>query len=253
VISAVAGDLISWRSTNGGKTWHRAGIANDVRGAAREGLHGMAADPAGNLFAVWLDLRAKGTQLYGARSIDGGETWSPNVRIYSSPDGSICQCCDPSIAIAGDATISVMWRNVIAGARDMYVASSHDGVHFDAAQKIGEGTWKLDACPMDGGGVVIYRGTIWSAWRRERDVFVDRMGSAEERLGAGMDVAIASGSKGIYVAWTNGKTIEIHVPGAAQPLRIADDGAFVNLTQPSGGSILAAWEQNGSIATQRIE
>jgi len=135
----------------------------------------------------------------------------------------------------------------------MYVASSHDGLHFDAAQKIGEGTWKLDACPMDGGGLVIYRGTIWSAWRRDSDVFINRMGSAEEPLGTGVDVAIAAGSKGIYVAWTNGKAIEIHTPGAAQPTRITDDGAFVNLTWLADGSILAAWEQNGSIATRLIE
>ncbi len=238
VISAVAGDLISWRSTNGGKTWHRAGTVNDVRGAAREGLHAMAADPFGNLFAVWPDLRAKGTQLYGSRSTDGGEKWSPNVRMDAASG------CDPSIAIAGDGMISVMWGNVIV--------RSHDGVHFEAAQKIGEGTWKLDACPM-GGGLVIYRGTIWSAWRRDRNVFLDRMGSPEERLGTGTDVAIAAGSKGIYVAWTNGPAIEIHVPGAAQPARIADDGAFVSLTWLADGSVLAAWEQNGSITTQRIE
>ena len=238
VISAIANDLISWRSTNGGKTWHRAGTVNDVRGAAREGLHAMAADPSGKLFAVWLDLRAKGTQLYGSRSADGGETWSPNVRIYSAPGGIYA----PSIAIAGEGTISVMAGDLM----NLYVTSSRDGVHFDAAQKIGEGT-------MDGGGMVIYRGTIWSAWRRDRDVFIDRMGSAEERLGSGVDVAITSGSKGIYVAWSNGKAIEIHTPGAAQPARIADDGAFVNLTWLADGSILAAWEHDGSIVAQRIE
>ena len=195
----------------------------------------MAADPSGNLFAAWLDLRAKGTQLYGARSTDGGEKWSPNVRVYSSPGG----ICAPSIAIAGDGTISVRWSNVIV--------KSHDAVHFDTAQKIGEG-----ACLIDSGGLVIDRGTIWSAWRRDREVFLDRMGSPEARLGTGSDVAIASGSKGIYVAWTNGNAIEIHVPGAAQPLRIADQGAFVTLTWLADG-ILAAWEQSGSIVTQRIE
>ncbi len=238
VISAIASDLISWRSTNGGKTWHRAGTVNDVRGAAREGLHAMATDPNGNLFAVWLDQRAKGTQLYGARSANGGETWSPNVRIYSAPDGSSA----PSIAIAGDGTISVMACDLT----NMYVTSSHDGLHFDAARKIGQGT-------MDGGGIVIDRGTIWSAWRRDGDVFLDRMGSPETRLGSGVDVAIAAGAKGIYVAWTNGKTIEIHTPGAAQPTRIAEEGAFINLTWLADGSILAAWEQNGSIITQRVE
>ena len=39
----------------------RAGVVNDVPDSAREGLHAMAADANGNLFAAWLDLRSKGT------------------------------------------------------------------------------------------------------------------------------------------------------------------------------------------------
>ena len=56
-------------------------------------------DAKGALFAAWLDKRGKGTQLYGARSTDGGATWSKNIPIYKSPEGTICECCHPSIAI----------------------------------------------------------------------------------------------------------------------------------------------------------
>src|SRR5260221_2643708 len=93
-----AGNLAVWRSTDKGKTWARAGVVNDVAGAAREGLHSMTADTQGNLFAAWLDLREKGTRLYGARSTDGGLTWSRNVLVHASPEGTICQCCAPSVA-----------------------------------------------------------------------------------------------------------------------------------------------------------
>ncbi len=45
----------------------------------------------------WLDLREKGTVLYASKSMDHGETWSKNILVYRSPDGSICECCHPSI------------------------------------------------------------------------------------------------------------------------------------------------------------
>jgi hypothetical protein len=129
------GNLTVWRSVDRGKTWKRAGVINDVPGASREGLHAMAAGPDGSLFAVWLDLRTEGMKLYGARSTDGGVTWSKNVEVYASPDGAICSCCHPGLSIDGRGRISVMWRNVLDGFRDLYVAHSDDGVRFQAVTK----------------------------------------------------------------------------------------------------------------------
>ena len=58
-------------------------MINDVPGAPTEGLHALASDAKGQLFAAWLDKRGgQGTKLYGARSTDGGATWSKNVMIY---------------------------------------------------------------------------------------------------------------------------------------------------------------------------
>jgi hypothetical protein len=81
----------------------------------------------------------KGTTLFGARSRDGGKTWSKNVLIYESPEGTICQCCHPSVAIGAGREILVMWRNWLNGARDMYLARSKDGVTFTKAEKLGVG------------------------------------------------------------------------------------------------------------------
>jgi len=255
VISAIVGaktgdgDLLVWRSVDHGRTWKRAGMVNDEPNAAHEGLHAMAADENGNLFAAWLDLRSKGTKLYGSRSTDGGMTWSENALLYTSPAGTICQCCDPSIAIGAGGQIAIMWRNVLEGSRDLYIASSRDGVHFGEPQKAGHGTWKLDACPMDGGGLVWDHGQPVSAWRRDQDVFLARPGTAETRLGSGKDVAIAAGKNGVYVAWSAGSGIEIVAPGDKQPRRLAPDGSFVNLVALEDGSILAAWESAGAIQT----
>src|ERR1039458_7335964 len=113
VISAVAGpsgggadgDLLAWRSVDGGKSWSAGKVINDVASAAREGLHAMVAGGNGVVFAVWLDLRQKGTRLYGSTSHDGGATWSPSVLVYESPSGTVCQCCHPSAAIDAQGRI----------------------------------------------------------------------------------------------------------------------------------------------------
>jgi len=70
------GDLLAWRSKDGGENWSGPARVNDIAGSAREGLHAMASGVKGALFAAWLDLRAKGTRVYGAASSDG--TWCTN-------------------------------------------------------------------------------------------------------------------------------------------------------------------------------
>ena len=261
VISAIVGGkgtkqadtLTAFRSLDRGKTWTRAGVINDVPESAREGLHAMAASPDGSLFAVWLDLRAKGTQLYGAKSTDGGVTWSKNVQVYASPDGTICQCCHPTLSIDASGRIYAMWRNVLDGSRDFYVASSTDGVHFAAATKLGEGTWKLNACPMDGGGLEIDGAKAISAWRRDTDIFLAE-GTTERRIGPGKDVALARGGKHeTYLAWTTDGGIEALTPKSAEPFNLAKVGGFATLVALEGGGVLAAWETHDSIEMKRLD
>lgn len=246
------GNITIWRSVDHGKTWSRWGVVNDVPGAAREGFHAIAADAKGNLTVAWLDLRAKGTTLYSSRSTDGGHTWSKNVLVYASPSGTICQCCEPSLAIDDDGRINLMWRNVLDGSRDLYVTSSRDGITFGDIRKMGTSTWKLNACPMDGGGLVLRLGQLYSAWRRDGDVFLARPGKPERRIGTGKDVAIASARNGLYVAWSNGPHLEILTPGAANPVPLADQGAFVNLAALPDGGVLAAWEADGSVRVEKV-
>ncbi len=261
VITAVVGGkgtkqadtLAAFRSQDQGKTWTRGGVINDVPESAREGLHAMAAAPDGSLFAVWLDLRAKGTQLYGAKSTDGGATWSKNVQVYASPDGTICQCCHPTLSIDASGGIHAMWRNVIDGSRDFYVASSSDGVHFASARKLGEGTWKLNACPMDGGGLVMEDGKTISAWRRESDIFLAE-DLRERRIGPGKDVALArSGKHETYLAWTKDGGVEALTPKSAQPFTLSKVGGFATLITLADGGVLAAWETHDSIDVKRLD
>lgn len=244
------GDLRTWLSKDQGKTWTAGKPVNDVSGAAREGLHAIVADAHDNLFAAWLDLRTPGMKLYGAKSTDGGATWSKNTLIYASPAGTICQCCAPSLTVDATGEITAMWRNVIDGNRDLYVATSKDGVAFSKARKLGTGSWQLNACPMDGGGIVTMNGKLISAWRRGTEIFLAEPGSAEQRLGTGKDVAIVAAPKGPVVVWSTAKGVEARLPNSGQTVSVAESGGFPALSLLADGSVLLAWEDAGKIQTR---
>lgn len=254
VVSAISNDLYAWRSMDGGRTWSKGVVVNDQPTAAREGLHAMTVDGAGHLAAVWLDDRlTPGKRLWGAFSSDGGATWSKNAMLYESPAGTICECCHPSLLAVGPNEFAAMWRNKLDGSRDFYVVRIRDGKVTGAPMKQGEGTWKLEACPMDGGGIVLRNGEIITAWRREKDIYLAHPGKPEVKLGAGQDVALASNAKGEYAVWTSAGAIVAMLPGASAPAKLADVGAFPSIVALPDGAMLAAWEENGAIATKRLE
>ncbi len=247
------GDLIAWRSLDEGKTWSKAVLINDVPGSPTEGLHALASDGNGRLYAAWLDHRgAKGTKLYGAQSQDGGATWSKNILIYASPDGTICECCHPSLAIDPNGDVVVMWRNWLNGSRDMYVARSRDGLHFSPPEKLGTGTWKLNACPMDGGGIAFSGGRLITAWRREHEIFLYTAGQPEKSIGSGVDVAIAAGPKGPYLVWSSPAGLQALSPAKPEPAILASKGSFPSIAALPGGGALVAWEDDGKITVRSL-
>jgi hypothetical protein len=140
------GDVLAWRSRDEGRTWQGPVRINSVAGAAREGLHHLTASADGLLYCVWNDLRTpRQMPIYGALSKDGGATWTDEKVVYACPEGSICPCCQPVAAFDPQGKLHVMWRNQLAGSRDMYLTTSADGGRsFAAAQKLGQGTWQLD-------------------------------------------------------------------------------------------------------------
>lgn len=244
------GDLLAWRSLDGGATWSKPVRVNDVPAAPREGLHTLAADGHGSLFAAWLDLRAEGTKLYGAWSSDNGASWTKNVMIYQSPDGTICQCCHPTAAFDGTGGLDLMWRNVVDGSRDLYLVHADAARDFGKPRKLGEGTWKINACPMDGGAMVAAGSRTITAWRREGEIYVDEPGKPERKVGEGKDVTLAVNGKAVYAAWIKGTELVLWVSGKQET--IAAQAAFPNLTALPGGGALLAWEGKEGISLRRI-
>jgi hypothetical protein len=234
------GDILAWHSTDSGKTWSASpGRVNDVAGAAREGLHSMAVSPDGTtLYAAWLDLRTKGMKLYGASSTDLGKTWSPNALLYESAEGNICECCHPTVAFGPGGAPHVMFRNWLAGSRDMYVVNTKAS---GKAVKMGEGTWPLKACPMDGGSLAFDGQRMVAAWRRDGAVFWNEAGKPEVEVGKGKDVAMAlvPGSAAPVLVWTSVDGLRSSTGKLLDP-----KGGFASLAV-SGKSVYVAWESEG--------
>ncbi|MBC8096116.1 MAG: exo-alpha-sialidase [Akkermansiaceae bacterium] len=242
-ISHASGDLVSWNSTDGGATWKESAKLNSAPKSAGEGLHAMAGDGQGNVFATWLDLRNGGTELWGAASQDGGASWSTNALIYHSPDGHICECCHPSVAMNATGCVAVMWRNWLGGSRDLYLMTSSDrGKTFSPARKLGEGTWKLNGCPMDGGSIAINpAGEVLTAWRREKSVFASRPTMPEQRLADGSQALVFSTSKDTLYFWESSGGLMMR-RNDAQPTRLADKAHMAAAAPLPKGGVIVVWE-----------
>jgi hypothetical protein len=179
-----AGDIFSYALDRKGNVVKQSRV-NDVDTVAKENLMALSAD-GNNALAVWLDLRNGRNQIYGAASSDGGITWSKNIRVYASPDSTVCECCKPSVVVKKQ-DVYVMFRNWLNGNRDLYVAKSVDnGKSFNNAEKIGIGSWKMKACPMDGGGIALGDSSdVHTVFNRDGVIYSCAEGAMENRIGEG--------------------------------------------------------------------
>lgn len=253
VVSAIShesGNLVAWRSGDDGESWNGPVTVNDQPNSAREGLHGMAMGTDGLIYCSWLDLRNGSTQVFGASSQDGGKSWSENHLIYSSPSGTVCECCHPSVEIGHDGVVYVMWRNALKGNRDMYFAKSDDaGKTFGLARKLGVGSWKLNACPMDGGDLSVSpTGSLTTVWRRDGRIYLtDQEEPSEKLLGRGEQPVVTAISQGQYFVWLTRRSgdLLLSVPNVTSPTKLAEnasDPAVAAARTGDGPVVVAVWE-----------
>lgn len=246
-ISHASGQVMAWRSADRGTTWTGPVAVNDSPGSAKEGLHAVAGSSDGTLLAVWLDHRGSGMEIRSARSADGGASWERNVLAYASPAGHVCECCHP-FAVADPAGVfHVLFRNWIAGSRDIWMVSSADGGRtFGAGSKLGTGTWPLDGCPMAGPWAAPGSKGLDTVWRRERVLYASRPGGAETRLAEADQPAIASDRSGAYRLWTSDQAIMLQPPGRSKARTLAPGIYPAAAGAPDGrGPVIAVWQLPG--------
>jgi hypothetical protein len=145
-----------------------------------------------------------------------------------------------------------MFRNALEGSRDLYLTRSSDGGRtFEAAGKVGTGTWRLEGCPMDGGGLALdQKGRVSTIWRRDQTIFTTVAGGPEAPAGTGRNPTLAATPTAFFSSWTEGASVMLKKPDVPTPLVIDEDGAAPSMAALLDGSIVIAWESKGSIVIQ---
>jgi hypothetical protein len=258
VITAMdkAGNIHFFLLTHSINKWEYKGLINDIPSSAPEGLMSIAADKKDNFYAVWLDLRQdkRNNICFSSLSAKTG-TWKKNTLIYISPDEHVCECCKPGIAING-SKVAITFRNWLKGNRDIYLITSDDGGKaFKDAQKLGLGSWKLNGCPMDGGGVAIDdQGTVHTVWQREGVVFYCKPGDIEINLRKGRACNIAldkiNTQKMIATLYDEGNVKVLDVNGKKE-IDIGE-GNFLSSIVLSNEDVLCVWEQDKHVKFKRV-
>ena len=228
--------------------WIQQSFANDIKASAPEGLMGLAADKQDNFYAVWLDIRKeKKNNIYFSSFNGKGSKWTRNKLVYASPDEHVCECCKPSIAVQG-SKVAVMFRNWLNGSRDLYTAiSNNKGNDFASATKLGNGTWKLNGCPMDGGGVAIDKGgNVHTVWRREGVVYYAKPNEAELEIGKGKICSISTNNEKVVLSMQDGGNTKLIDLNSHIEATIGK-GAFLKSVVLSDGKVICVWEDEDKI------
>lgn len=258
IVTAIShddGNLYAWRSEDDGHSWSKPTLVNTVAKSAVEGLQDLTSDDKSRVGVVWLDLRNGKTELWTSVSKDGGKTWPENTQIYRSPDLTICECCHPSITFTPSGRIVVMWRNWLNGGRDMYRAESSDGGKtFSGATKIGAGTWKLNACPMDGGSLSVEGERIAYTWRREQKLLATTDPASETLISnSGTQPVVVRTQSGFDYLWQDQGNLYWKRSIEKKPVVLARDAGYAaSAWNPIQKNSLIVWEGRDRIYAQAL-
>jgi hypothetical protein len=249
-----AGNIHWFRLNHLSNKWKSMGIINDIKGSAPEGLMNIATDKKNDRFyAVWLDTRiGKHNQIYFSHLLEKTNQWSKNQLAYKSPDEHVCECCQPHISVH-DSVVAIMFRNWLNGSRDMYVLrSSNSGKSFSPAEKLGLDTWKLNGCPMDGGGIVFDQAaSIQTTWQRKGLVYYCQPGQPEVFIGKGRTSSISGAGANTYISYQNSDTLKLVALKNKRSFQIGN-GAFLKFAALPESKVLCVWEKNKNIVYKKI-
>jgi hypothetical protein len=227
-------DVFYSRSTDMGATFTAPVRVSDDSAKHSQDFPSIAVDSSDNIYIAFIDNRdmmnglSKAAQLYFTRSTDGGSSFSPAIRASNMPDGvgGSCECCNTSIAAAGNGHVYISFRSDINNRRDIFIARSlNGGVSFDTAIPAASEQWIIPACPMTGSTIALDREeTAHVMWRDLRPS--------------------ANGQK--YVYYT---TLRFGETACPPDLRISDPKSeFPSLSITRDGAILCAYQHNRTIA-----
>jgi hypothetical protein len=134
----------------------------------------------------------------------------------------------------------------------LYLAHSADlGKTFTGPKKLGVGSWKLDGCPMDGGGLVVSeQRKPQTVWIREDKIYACQPGEPEVVIGEGKSCTMTTvNGKNVY-AWVKNGTVTVLKPDGQELL--LGKGFMPVLTPLDDHSFVCVWENNKQIMAENI-
>ena len=146
-----------------------------------------------------------------------------------------------------------MFRNWLKGNRDLYlIQSSNSGESFGEAEKLGNGTWPLKGCPMDGGGIAINNtGYPQTVWNREGVIFSSEPGKEEKQLGKGRNCTMESvNGKNVYAWVENDEVVVLKPQGVKKHL---GKGQLPVIKSVNNEHVIIVWEKDKQIHKAVLE
>jgi hypothetical protein len=254
MVSAIdkKGTIHAYQLNHNTREWSKVSVINDVEYSAPEGLMSIASDQNNYFYAVWLDIRQdKHNKICFAATMNQGRSWIKNRVVYRSPDGTVCECCKPNITVSR-SKIFIMFRNWLNGSRDLYLIEGDKiDEEFGKPEKLGFGTWKLDACPMDGGGLIFDGDKVLTVWQRNGVVYLAIPGESERQISSGRNCSI-SNSRDPLITWQQGKKLKLQQFLKGRTVEVGT-GDFLRALKTKNGNILCSWENEEEIIIKQIK
>ena len=97
-------------------------VPKNISNSSGQSLFPKVALSGNNMYAVWSDSAAGNSEIFFARSTDGGQTFSALTNLSSDPDRSRT----PSIA-ASNSNVYVVWSSNVGSNSEIFFARSTDG------------------------------------------------------------------------------------------------------------------------------
>ena len=225
-----ASDIILTASDNNGKDWGEpVRVDSDDPGEAFSGSPKIAATGSGNVYVVWEDTRNGNSDIYFARSENGGSSFRPDIRLDGGDEAGSSFSFSPHLCADG-SNVYVVWhdaRNAAegdgGGGRDVFLNYSGDaGANwFNTAVRVdtdspGFFNSLFPQCQAIGstGYVAWYdnrpNGQIYDAWLRTfesgdptgDEVRLSEPGNGfDNGNGNSTDVVMASNGTEVVIAW----------------------------------------------------
>ncbi len=162
-------------SSDGGGTFSSVRV-DDAAGSFRTNPD-LAVAVDGSIHVVWQDERDGDSDVYFSGSIDGGQTFSSDVRV--NDDVGTANQDLPSIAVGAGGNIYIVWRDWRNGNSDIFFSKSTDGGSTFGDGILNDNDVEVDDFPFNAMHdypvvAVDAAENIYVAWRDTRNGFSDQ-------------------------------------------------------------------------------